>query len=215
MARSKSSNRWLKEHFADAYVKKSQADGYRSRASYKLLEIDDKYRLLKPGVRVLDLGAAPGGWTQVAAARLGGKGFILASDILPMDSIGDVTFIQGDFSSDQVFETLVQEIGDKGLDLVLSDMAPNMSGMKSVDQPRAMLLCELALDIAMRTLRPGGTFLTKVFHGEGFDEFLKLCRQNFSHVGTIKPSASRSRSSETYLLARDKIDRENLQRQEA
>lgn len=203
MARTKSSKRWLKEHFSDKYVKQSQADGYRSRACYKLIEIDDKYRLLKPGVRLLDLGSAPGGWTQVACERVGSNGFILASDILPMDALPEVTFIQGDFSDDKVFDRLLYEIGDKGLDLVLSDMAPNLSGVKNIDQPRSMLLVELAFDIACRTLKPGGAFLTKVFHGEGFDQFVRDCRGKFGQVNTVKPAASRSRSSETYLLARD------------
>lgn len=202
MARSKSSSRWLQEHFADPYVKKSIVDGYRSRASYKLIEIDDKYRLLKPGARVLDLGAAPGGWTQVAAQRVSSSGFILATDILQMDTVSEVTFIQGDFSEDEVFEKLLEEISDKPLDLVMSDMAPNLSGMKDIDQPRSMHLIELALDIATQTLRPGGSFLTKVFHGEGFDQFVKHSRGLFDKVNTVKPDASRSRSRETYLLGR-------------
>ena len=203
MPRTKSSKRWLKEHFSDQYVKQSQADGYRSRASYKLIEIDDKYRLLKPGCRLLDLGCAPGGWTQVAAERVGSNGFILASDILPMDALPEVTFIQGDFSADQVFDRLLHQIGEDGLDLVLSDMAPNLSGVKNIDQPRSMLLVELAFDIACRTLRPGGSFLTKVFHGEGFDQFVRDSRSAFGRITTVKPSASRSRSRETYLLGRD------------
>ncbi len=203
MPRTKSSKRWLKEHFSDQYVKQSQADGYRSRASYKLIEIDDKYRLLKPGYRMLDLGCAPGGWTQVAAERVGSNGFILASDILPMDALPEVTFIQGDFSADQVFDRLLHQIGEDGLDLVLSDMAPNLSGVKNIDQPRSMLLVELAFDIACRTLRPGGSFLTKVFHGEGFDQFVRDSRSAFGRITTVKPSASRSRSRETYLLGRD------------
>lgn len=202
MARSKSSGRWLQEHFADPYVKKSVEDGYRSRASYKLVEIDDKYRLLKPASRVLDLGAAPGGWTQVAAQRVGLSGFILATDILAMDSVAGVTFIQGDFSEEDVFEKLLEEISDRPLDLVMSDMAPNLSGMKDIDQPRSMHLVELALDIATQTLRPGGNFLTKVFHGEGFDQLVKHSRSLFDKVNTVKPDASRSRSRETYLLGR-------------
>lgn len=202
MARSKSSSRWLQEHFADTYVKQSQKDGYRSRASYKLIEIDDKYKLLKPASAVLDLGAAPGGWTQVAAERVGSRGFILATDILLMDSVAETSFIQGDFSEDEVFEQLLKEIADRRLDLVMSDMAPNLSGMKDIDQPRSMYLVELALDIATKTLRPGGSFLTKVFHGAGFDELIKHTRDRFDKVTAVKPSASRSRSRETYMLAR-------------
>ncbi|MFZ2290440.1 MAG: 23S rRNA (uridine(2552)-2'-O)-methyltransferase RlmE [Halopseudomonas yangmingensis] len=202
MARSKTSKGWLKEHFDDPYVKKAQKDGYRSRASYKLLEIQEKDRLLRPGMTVLDLGAAPGGWSQVASRVLGEKGRLIASDILPMDSIPDVTFIQGDFTEDQVFEEILKAIGDQPVDLVISDMAPNMSGTPAVDQPRAMYLCELALDMATRVLRPGGDFLIKVFHGEGFDDYYRQIREQFDKLLTRKPGASRDRSRETYLLAR-------------
>jgi len=202
VARSKTSKGWLKEHFDDPYVKKAQKDGYRSRASYKLLEIQEKDRLLRPGMTVLDLGAAPGGWSQVASRVLGEKGRLIASDILPMDSIPDVTFIQGDFTEDQVFEEILKAIGDQPVDLVISDMAPNMSGTPAVDQPRAMYLCELALDMATRVLRPGGDFLIKVFHGEGFDDYYRQIREQFDKLLTRKPGASRDRSRETYLLAR-------------
>ncbi|WP_150305072.1 23S rRNA (uridine(2552)-2'-O)-methyltransferase RlmE [Pseudomonas saliphila] len=202
MAQSKTSKSWLKEHFDDPYVKKAQKDGYRSRASYKLLEIQEKDRLLKPGITVLDLGAAPGGWCQVASRLIGDKGRIIASDILPMDSIADVTFIEGDFTEDAVFEEILQAIGDQQVDLVISDMAPNMSGTPEVDQPRAMYLCELALDMAGQVLRPGGNFLVKVFHGEGFDEYFRLMRGQFDKLVTRKPGASRGRSRETYLLAK-------------
>ena len=202
MSRSKSSGRWLQEHFSDEFVKKSQQDGYRSRASYKLIEIDDKYRLLKPTSKVLDLGAAPGGWTQVAAERVGTSGFVLASDILQMDSVAGTSFIQGDFSEDEVFQQLLDSIADRQLDLVMSDMAPNLSGVKNIDQPRSMYLVELALDIATKTLGPRGSFLTKVFHGEGFDELIKETRLLFNSVTAVKPTASRSRSRETYMLAR-------------
>ncbi|MEH6387475.1 23S rRNA (uridine(2552)-2'-O)-methyltransferase RlmE [Pseudomonas profundi] len=202
MARSKTSKGWLKEHFDDPYVKKAQKDGYRSRASYKLLEIQEKDRLLKPGITVLDLGAAPGGWCQVASRLIGDKGRIIASDILPMDSIADVTFIEGDFTEDAVFEAILQAIGDQQVDLVISDMAPNMSGTPEVDQPRAMYLCELALDMAAQVLRPGGNFLVKVFHGEGFDEYFRQMRGQFDKLVTRKPGASRDRSRETYLLAK-------------
>lgn len=202
MARSKTSKGWLKEHFDDPYVKKAQKDGYRSRASYKLLEIQEKDRLMKPGMTVLDLGSAPGGWSQVASRLIGEKGRIIASDILPMDSIADVTFIQGDFTEDEVFEAILAAIGDQPVDLVISDMAPNMSGTPAVDQPRAMYLCELALDMAGRVLRPGGDFLIKVFHGEGFDEYYRDMRSRFDKIVTRKPGASRDRSRETYLLGK-------------
>ncbi|MEH6566882.1 MAG: 23S rRNA (uridine(2552)-2'-O)-methyltransferase RlmE [Halopseudomonas sp.] len=202
MAQSKTSKRWLKEHFDDPFVKQAQKDGYRSRASYKLLAIQERDRILKPGITVLDLGSAPGGWSQVAGRLIGEKGRIIASDILPMDSIPDVTFIQGDFTEDSVFEEILAAIGDTQVDLVISDMAPNMSGTPEVDQPRAMYLCELALDMAGRVLRPGGDFLIKVFHGEGFDEYFRLMRDQFDKLVTRKPDASRGRSRETYLLAR-------------
>lgn len=202
MARSKTSKGWLKEHFDDPYVKKAQKDGYRSRASYKLLEIQEKDRLMKPGMTVLDLGSAPGGWSQVASRLIGEKGRIIASDILPMDSIADVTFIQGDFTEDEVFEAILAAIGDQPVDLVISDMAPNLSGTPAVDQPRAMYLCELALDMAGRVLRPGGNFLIKVFHGEGFDEYFREMRSRFDRIVTRKPGASRDRSRETYLLGK-------------
>jgi len=202
VAQSKSSKGWLKEHFDDPYVKLAQRDGYRSRASYKLLEIQDKDRLLKPGLTVLDLGSAPGGWSQVASRVIGDKGRIVASDILPMDGIPDMTFIQGDFTEDNVFEEILAAIGGEPLDLVISDMAPNMSGTPAVDQPQAMYLCELALDMAQKVLKPGGDFLIKVFHGEGFDEYIKLMRGQFDKVVTRKPDASRGRSRETYLLGR-------------
>src|SRR5690606_5601350 len=202
VARSKTSKGWLKEHFDDPYVKKAQKDGYRSRASYKLLEIQEKDRLLRPGMTVVDLGAAPGGWCQVASRLIGEKGRIIASDILPMDGIADVTFIQGDFPEDEVFEQILAAIGGQPVDLVISDMAPNMSGTPAVDQPRAMYLCELALDMAARVLRPGGDFLIKVFHGEGFDDYYRDLRTRFDKVLTRKPGASRDRSRETYLLGR-------------
>lgn len=202
MARSKTSKGWLKEHFDDPYVKQAQKDGYRSRASYKLLEIQEKDRLLRPGMTVLDLGAAPGGWSQVASRLIGEKGRIIASDVLAMDSIADVTFIQGDFTEDAVFESILDAIAGQPVDLVISDMAPNMSGTPAIDQPRAMYLCELALDMAARTLRPGGDLLIKVFHGEGFDEYFRQIRDQFDKLVTRKPGASRDRSRETYLLAR-------------
>lgn len=201
MARSKSSKLWLKEHFDDAFVKRSQQMGYRSRAAFKLLEIADRDRLFKSGSVVLDLGAAPGGWSQVAVQRVGPKGRVIASDILPLDPIPGVEFIQGDFTEAPVFEALSLQIGTGGVDLVLSDMAPNMSGVKSVDQSASMLLCELAFDMAKAVLKPGGNLLVKAFHGEGLDPFQRSLRSAFQSVKVRKPDASRSRSSEIYLLA--------------
>lgn len=202
MARSKSSSRWLKEHFDDQYVKQSQKDGYRSRASYKLIEIQDKDRIFRPGMSVVDLGAAPGGWCQVAANLIGEQGKIVASDILLMDPIADVAFIQGDFTEESVMLKILEEIGSEQVDLVISDMAPNMSGMTAVDQPRAMYLAELALDMARQVLKPGGVFLTKVFQGEGFDAYFRDVRSSFDRLQSRKPDSSRARSREIYLLAR-------------
>lgn len=202
MAQSKTSKGWLKEHFDDPFVKQAQKDGYRSRASYKLIEVQEKDRLFRPGMTVVDLGSAPGGWSQVASRLIGEKGRIIASDILPMDSIADVTFIEGDFTEDSVFEAILAAIGDQPVDLVISDMAPNMSGTPEVDQPAAIYLCELALDMVEKVLTPGGDFLIKVFHGEGFDEYFKLMRSRFDKVVTRKPDASRGRSRETYLLGK-------------
>jgi len=202
VARSKSSGRWLKEHFDDPYVKMAQRDGYRSRASYKLLEIQEKDRIMRPGMTVVDLGSAPGGWSQVASRIVGEKGCMIASDILPMDGMADVAFIQGDFTEQEVFDKIMAAIDNKPVDLVISDMAPNMSGIRTADQAAAMLLCELALDLAVKVLRPGGDFLIKVFHGEGFDEYLKEVRQQFEKVQMRKPASSRDRSREQYLLAR-------------
>ncbi|MCW8357174.1 MAG: 23S rRNA (uridine(2552)-2'-O)-methyltransferase RlmE [Marinomonas sp.] len=202
MARSKSSNNWMKEHFDDPYVKKSQQDGYRSRASYKLIEINDKDKLFRPAMRVVDLGAAPGGWSQVAAKLVGDHGTIVASDILEMAPLPGVRFVQGDFTEQEVYEAILAEIGDEKADLVISDMAPNMSGNSSSDQPQAMYLVELALDMAAQVLRPGGNFLVKVFQGEGFEDYLKTMRAQFGSVVTRKPDASRARSREVYLLGR-------------
>ncbi|MDD9889003.1 MAG: 23S rRNA (uridine(2552)-2'-O)-methyltransferase RlmE [Gammaproteobacteria bacterium] len=199
MARSKSSKQWLKEHFDDEYVKRSQEDGYRSRASYKLLELQQKDRFIKPGMTVVDLGAAPGGWSQVAAEIVGDRGKIIASDILAMDSIAGVEFLQGDFTEAQVFQSLLEKI-NTGADLVLSDMAPNMSGMKDIDQPRAMYLAELALDMARSILNPGAYTLIKAFQGEGFESFQSEMKQSFNAVKARKPQASRARSREIYLL---------------
>lgn len=202
MARSKSSDRWMKEHFDDAYVKKSHQDGYRSRASYKLIELNDKDKLFRPAMRVVDLGAAPGGWSQVAAKLIGDQGTIVASDILEMAPLPGVDFVQGDFTEQEVYEAILEAIGNKKADLVISDMAPNMSGNNAMDQPQAMYLVELALDMAAQVLRPGGNFLVKVFQGEGFDDYLKAMRAQFATVVTRKPDASRARSREVYLLGR-------------
>ena len=202
MARSKTSLGWLKRHVNDPYVKQAQKDGYRSRASYKLLEVQEKYKLIRPGMSVVDLGAAPGGWSQVTSRLIGGQGRLIASDILEMDSIPDVTFIQGDFTQDEVLAQILEAVGNSQVDLVISDMAPNMSGTPAVDMPRAMFLCELALDLAGRVLRPGGDFLIKIFQGEGFDEYHKNVRKMFDKVVMRKPSSSRDRSREQYLLGR-------------
>jgi len=202
VARSKSSAGWLKEHFDDQYVQKSRQDGYRSRASYKLVELDQKDKLFRPGMTVVDLGAAPGGWSQVAVEKVGDNGVVIASDILEMEAIPDVTFIQGDFTEDEVYEQIMSAINGRPVDLVISDMAPNMSGMSAIDQPKAMYLVELALDLATRTLKKDGVFLAKVFQGEGFEEYLRQIRDNFKTVVTRKPEASRARSREVYLLAK-------------
>ena len=202
MARSKTSHNWLKEHFDDKYVKMAQRDGYRSRASYKLLEIQEKDKIIRPGMTVIDLGAAPGGWSQVTSRLIGGQGRLIASDILEMDSIPDVAFIQGDFTQDEVLAQILEAVGNTQVDLVISDMAPNMSGLSAVDMPRAMFLCELALDLAGRVLRPGGDFLIKVFQGEGFDVYHKDIRKLFDKVQMRKPLSSRDRSREQYLLGR-------------
>ena len=202
MARSKSSSRWLKEHFDDPFVKMAQKDGYRSRASYKLLEVQEKDRILRPGMAVIDLGSAPGGWSQVTSRVIGDKGTLIASDILPMAAIADVTFIEGDFTEERVFNEIMDAVGNNPVDLVISDMAPNMSGVRTADQAAAMYLCELALDLASKVLRPGGDFLIKVFHGEGFDAYLRDVRSRFEKVQMRKPASSRDRSREQYLLAR-------------
>jgi 23S rRNA (uridine2552-2'-O)-methyltransferase len=201
MAKTKSSHRWLKEHFDDAYVKKAQHEGYRSRAVYKLQEIQEKDRLIQKGLTIVDLGAAPGGWSQYVARILDGQGRIIASDILPIDPIAFVEFVQGDFREDDVFKELLTLIGNTPVDLVISDMAPNMSGTEAVDQPRSIYLCELALDMATRILKPNGKFLVKLFQGEGSEAFLRDVRQHFKQVKIRKPKASRPRSREVYVLA--------------
>jgi len=203
MPRSKISKKWLKDHFDDVYVKKSKEEGYRSRASYKLLEIQRRDMLFKPGMTVLDLGAAPGGWSQVAAELVGERGRVLASDILPMDSIANVEFVQGNFAERQVLDELLNRLSGARADLVISDMAPNMSGIKDIDQPQVMYLAELALDMTKSVLKPGAYFLVKVFQGEGFESFRQELRKNFDTVKTRKPKASRPKSHEIYLLAGD------------
>jgi 23S rRNA (uridine2552-2'-O)-methyltransferase len=204
MAKKRSSSKaWLKEHRDDPYVQQAQREGYRSRACYKLLELQAKDRLIRPGMTVVDLGSAPGGWSQVAAELVGHRGRVVASDILAMDALAGVEFIQGDFTEDAVFEQILVAIGEAPVDVVVSDMAPNMSGMTAVDQPRAMYLVELAVDMARRVLAPGGSFVAKVFQGEGFDDLIRDCRDSFGKVLTRKPQASRPRSREVYLVARD------------
>ncbi|MEW8508821.1 MAG: 23S rRNA (uridine(2552)-2'-O)-methyltransferase RlmE [Candidatus Thiodiazotropha sp.] len=201
MKRSKSSRQWLDRHFNDEYVKKAQKAGYRSRAAFKLLEIQQKDKVFKPGMRVVDLGAAPGGWSQVARELVGERGRVVAMDMLPMDPIAGVEFVQGDFRESDPLETLRKCLDGEAVDLVISDMAPNVTGMASVDQPRAIYLCELALDLAREVLKPGGAFVVKVFQGEGFDAFLKALRDDFQRVVSRKPSSSRRKSREVYLVA--------------
>ena len=202
MSRSKTSGKWLREHFDDIYVQRAKDEGWRSRAVYKLLEINEKDRLIKPGMTVLDLGAAPGGWSQMAAKLVGDHGLVIASDILEMDPIPGVRFLQGDFRDESVYQQLLEMIGNRPLDLVICDMAPNMSGMNAVDQPRAMYLAELALDMVKQVLKKNGDFLVKVFQGEGLPEYRKDMQQSFGKLITRKPEASRARSKEVYLLGK-------------
>jgi 23S rRNA (uridine2552-2'-O)-methyltransferase len=202
MPKSKSSKRWLKEHFSDRYVKLAQKKGYRSRAVFKLLEIQQRDHLIKPGMVIVDLGAAPGGWSQIAKELVGEKGRIIALDILPMEAVPGVEFIQGDFTEPEVFDQLLAYIDKNLVDLVISDMAPNISGLSDIDQPRAMYLVELAWDLVKKILKPRGAFLVKIFQGEGFEAFLKELRTHFETVHVRKPQASRARSNEVYLLAK-------------
>ena len=204
MTRSKSSHRWLKEHFSDPFVKKAQAEGMRSRAAYKLEELVERDRLLKPGMAVVDLGAAPGGWSQYVRQALGDTGRVVALDILDMPTLAGVEFIHGDFREDAVLAQLEGLLNGQPVDLVLSDMAPNMSGVDAVDQPRAMHLAELAMDFADHHLRPGGAFLIKLFQGVGFDEYVRALRKRYERVVIRKPEASRKRSPEVYALAQGK-----------
>ncbi len=200
MKRSKTSKAWMQEHLNDAFVKQAQKDGYRARAAYKLIEIDDKDHLIKPGMVVVDLGSTPGSWSQVAVQRLKGQGKVIALDILPMVGIAGVDFIQGDFREDLVLAELEDKLNGQPIDLVISDMAPNLSGIASVDQANAAYLTELAVDFSLKWLKPNGNFLVKVFIGSGFEEIVQLMRESFEKVVTRKPKASRDRSSEVYLL---------------
>ena len=199
--RSKSSGRWLKEHFADAFVQRAQREGWRSRAVFKLEEIDRRERLLKAGQTCLDLGAAPGAWSQYARRRVGRGGRVIASDILPMAELAGVEFVQGDLREQAVLEELLRRLPGRSVDVVLSDMAPALSGVDVIDQPRSLHLAELALDLGARTLKPGGTALIKLFQGTGFRELVESARKDFARVKVVKPLASRSRSPEMYLLA--------------
>ncbi len=202
MARSRSSGRWLSEHFSDEYVKLAQAQGYRSRAVFKLKELDEREHLFKPGMAVLDLGAAPGGWAQYAAERIGKSGKIIALDLLPVEAIPGVAIIQGDFREEAVLEQLRVELDARPVDLVLSDMAPNSTGTRAVDQSRSMYLAELALETAREVLKPGGSFVVKLFQGPDFDAYVKEARGLFAKVTVRKPKASRDRSPEVYLVGK-------------
>jgi|TARA_B110000438_G_scaffold155327_1_gene149094 23S rRNA (uridine2552-2'-O)-methyltransferase len=201
VAKKGSSRRWMHEHLSDEFVKKAQKEGYRSRAVYKLLEIVEKKAIIRNGDKVLDLGAAPGGWSQVAAKLVGSQGKVIASDILPIELIDGVDFLQGDFTEQSVYDDLLVMTDGAKVDVVLSDMAPNMSGQLSVDQPKSMYLAELAIEMAIKTLNPGGSFVVKVFQGDGFDVFVQNAKKAFKKVSVIKPKASRPRSKEVYLLA--------------
>ena len=201
-ARTKSSARWLNEHVNDPYVKQAQKDGYRSRSSYKLIQLNEKDRLIRPGMLVVDLGSAPGGWSQVAAHLVGAKGRVLATDILPMEPLKNVDFIQGDFTEESVLKQVLDWLGDNKPDVVLSDIAPNISGIDSADQASSIYLVELALDMARQVLKPKGDFVAKVFQGVGSEEFLKDLRTSFDKVLIRKPAASRSRSREVYMVAK-------------
>ena len=201
MAKSKNRD-WIKQHLNDPYVKQAQKDGYRSRASYKLLEIIDKERMIRPGMTVVDLGSAPGGWSQVASRMVGHEGRVHALDILPMDPVAGVDFILGDFTEQDIFDQLLKLIGNRPVDLVISDMAPNLTGAKAVDQPAMMYLAELGIDLTCQVLKPEGVFIAKLFQGEGFDQFVRHVRTLFNSVSMKKPDASRAKSREVYLVAK-------------
>ena len=202
MAKSSSSRRWLQEHFSDPYVKQAQKAGYRGRAAYKLLQLQHKYQLFEPGMTVIDLGAAPGGWSQVAAEAVGDRGTVLAVDILAMEPIPGVDMIQGDFHEEQTLQRLLDQLGEQQVDWVVSDMAPNLTGNKTTDQARSEHLVELAVALAEQILPPGGSLLAKVFQGPAFQELLRQLRQDYHSVSIHKPDASRNRSAETYVMAR-------------
>jgi len=208
MKRSKTSKGWMQEHVNDEYVKRAQRDGYRARAAYKLIEIDDRDHLIKPGMTIVDLGSAPGSWSQVAVQRLKGQGKVIALDLLEMQPVAGVQFIQGDFREQSVLDQLEAALAGMPVDLVIADMAPNISGISDVDQANAMYLTELALEFSYKWLKPGGQFLVKVFNGSGFEEIVRNMRQGFDKVATRKPKASRDRSSEVYLLGSGR--RQNL-----
>lgn len=205
MNRSKSSRRWIREHVDDPFVKQARTEGYRSRAAFKLKEIQQRDRLIEPGMTVIDLGAAPGGWSQLAAEWVRPGGRVIALDMLPMEPIPGVEFIQGDFHEDAVLKRLMDALDGARADLVISDMAPNISGIGAVDQPRTLALAELALDLAQRIIRPGGSLLVKLFQGGGFDDFVRAARRNFKSVKLRKPKSSRGRSREVYLAARNLV----------
>ena len=200
MSKSRSNIRRRRDHERDEFVRRARTEGYRSRASFKLIEMADKYDLLRPGIRVVDLGAAPGGWSQVAASRVGERGAVIALDVLPMESLPGVTFIGGDFTGDETMARLLDEIGSSSVDLVISDMAPNLSGMKAIDQPRSTYLVELAIDLADRTLRKGGALVVKCFEGEGIDGVRAAMRERFGKVANFKPKSSRDKSREIYII---------------
>jgi 23S rRNA (uridine2552-2'-O)-methyltransferase len=202
MARSKSSASWLSRHLSDPYVKQAQKDGYRSRSAYKLIELNEKDRLIRPGMRILDLGAAPGGWSQVAGRLVGDKGRVLATDILPMDGLKNVDFIQGDFTEDAIVQQLLDWLGGGRFDLIVSDIAPNITGISSADQASSIYFLELALDTVRKTLKPGATFAAKMFQGSGSDQYLKELRTHFDKVLIRKPAASRKESREVYVVAK-------------
>lgn len=204
---SKSSRAWMREHLDDPFVKQAHKDGYRARAAYKLLEIQEKYKVIKSGMTVVDLGAAPGSWSQIASKLVGDKGLVIASDILPMDALPDVTFLQGDFREQAVFDELLNILDGRQVDVVISDMAPNTSGNRAVDQPRQIYLCELALDFADKVLHKNGQFIVKVFQGDGFDEFRKQMLEHFDVLKTAKPQASRARSKEVFLIGQGRSKR--------
>jgi 23S rRNA (uridine2552-2'-O)-methyltransferase len=201
MARTKSSAGWMQRHVSDPYVKQAQKEGYRSRSAYKLIELNEKDKLIRPGMRILDLGSAPGGWSQVAGKLVGAKGRVLATDILPMDGLTNVDFIQGDFTDENIVQQLLGWLGGGRFDLVISDIAPNITGIASADQAGSIYLLELALDTVQKTLKPGATFVAKMFQGSGSDQYLKELRKHFAKVAIRKPAASRKESREVYLVA--------------